>query len=120
MYGEKLSDAEYRMALLLWAEVPMKSSDMAKRCEAAFGWKRTTIYTLLKRMEQKGIFANQNGTVLALQTKEQYETDQSRSFVEQSFGGSLPKFLAAFAGERPLGAKEIDELKKLIDSCREE
>ena len=110
----KLGEMEQKFAELIWEHAPIGSGELAKLCEAAFDWKRTTTYTMLKRLCERKIFANENGTVVTRMTKEEFQAAQGENFINENFGGSLPMFLAAFSRRKKLGEREIEELKKLI------
>ena len=112
-----LGEIESRFADIIWENEPLKTSELLKLCEEAFGWKRSTTYTVLKRLEKKGLFINQEGTVTSLLSREDFYSRQSEQFVEQSFGGSLPAFLAAFTSGKKLSEKEVLELKQIIDEA---
>lgn len=112
-----LGTIEAKFADMIWEKEPISMGELVKLCENEFGWKRTTTYTVLKRLSQKGIFQNEGGTVTSLVSKEDYYACQSEQYVESSFGGSLPSFLAAFTRKKKLSKSEIDELKKIIDDC---
>lgn len=111
---------EQKFADLIWENAPVSSGELTKLCESAFAWKRTTTYTMLKRLCDRKIFANNNGTVTALMTKEEFQAAQGEHFIDETFDGSLPRFLAAFSRRKKLNDREILELKKLIDSYEEE
>ena len=113
-----LGAAESRFADIIWEGEPLGSGELAKRAEEAIGWKRTTSYTVLKRLCERGIFENDCGTVRSLISREDFYAMQSEKVVEESFKGSLPAFVAAFTGRKKLTDKEIDELQSLIDSMR--
>lgn len=113
-----LGAVESRFADLIWAAEPIASGELARRAEAALGWKRTTTYTVLKRLCERGIFRNEGGEVTSLVSREEFYAMQSEKIVEENFEGSLPAFVAAFAGRKKLTDKEIDELQRLIDSMR--
>ena len=115
----KLGEMEQKFAELIWERAPIGSGELAKLCDGAFGWKRTTAYTMLKRLCERGIFENQNGTVVVLQTREEFQGAQSEQFVNETFQGSLPQFLTAFTRRKKLSKTEIEELKKLIDEYEE-
>lgn len=117
MEAYSLGTIEARFADIIWEKEPIAMAELVKLCEVEFGWKRTTTYTVLKRLSQKGIFQNEGGVVTALISKEEYYSCQSEQFVETSFGGSLPNFLAAFTRKKKLSKSEIDELKKIIEDC---
>lgn len=118
--GYALTESEERFADLIWRHAPIPSPALAELAAQAFGWKRSTAYTMLKRLENKGVFANRNGVVHALVTPEEVAAAESARFVAKTFGGSLPRFVAAFTQTKPLTAAEVDELQRLIDGYREE
>ena len=114
----KIGSAEARFADLIWENEPMASGQLAKLGEAEFGWKKTTSFTVLKRLCDRGIFQNQGGIVTSRISREEYYARHSQQYVEETFGGSLPAFLAAFGTRKKLSDKEIDELKKVIEDMR--
>lgn len=116
----KLGEMEQKFADIIWENTPISSGELTKICENAFAWKRTTTYTMLKRLCDRKIFANNNGTVTALMSKEEFQAAQGEQFINETFNGSLPRFLAAFSRRKKLSDREILELKKLIDSYEEE
>lgn len=115
----KLAESEEKFAELIWQNEPIGSGDLVKLCEKEMRWKKSTTYTVLKKLCEKGIFINENAVVSALITKDQYYAKQSIRFVEDTFGGSLPKFLTAFIGGKKLSIYQAEELKKLIDEHKE-
>ncbi|MDE5597611.1 MAG: BlaI/MecI/CopY family transcriptional regulator [Lachnospiraceae bacterium] len=115
----KLGEMEQRFADMIWEQAPIASGALAKLCEEAFGWKRTTSYTMLKRLCERGIFANQGGTVTILMTKEEFQAAQGEQFLNENFNGSLPQFLLAFSRRKKLSGQEVEELKKLIEEYEE-
>ena len=119
MEAFKLGEMETKFADLIWESAPIRSGELTKLCEEQFGWKRTTTYTMLKRLCERGIFMNENGTVRVLMTKEEFQAGQGSAFIEEHFGGSLPLFLAAFARKHKLSKKDVIELQLLIDSYRD-
>lgn len=119
MKGYKLAESEEKFAELIWKNEPIGSGDLVKLCEKEMNWRKSTTYTVLKKLCEKGMFRNDNTIVSSLITKQQYEARQSIHFVEETFGGSLPKFLTAFMGGRKLNTHQAEELKKLIDEYRE-
>lgn len=116
----KLGEMEQRFAELIWEHAPIASGELTSLCEAAFGWKRTTTYTMLKRLCQRNLFENDHGTVKALMTREAFVGAQGEQFLEEHFEGSLPKFLAAFSRHKKLSSREVEELKKLIEAYEED
>lgn len=116
----RLTEAENRLAEIIWLNQPIPSPDLVELCRVEIGWKKSTTYTMLRKLEKKGVFKNRKGTVSALLTREEFYTEQGRQILDGGFEGSLPRFLAAFANSKKLSGKEIDELQKLIDSHKEE
>ena len=119
MKNYRLTDMEAKFADFIWVHEPIPSGKLVRLCEAEFNWKKSTTYTMLKRLESKGIFKNNNGVVISLIKKDDFYAEQSKLFVEETFEGSLPKFIAAFTRSRKMSDKEIDELQRLIDKHRE-
>ena len=115
----KLAESEEKFAELIWQNEPIGSGDLVKLCEKEMKWKKSTTYTVLKKLCEKGIFQNENAVVTSLITKDDYYAKQSIRFVEDTFGGSLPKFLTAFIGGRKLSKHQAEELKRLIDEHKE-
>lgn len=110
----KLGKMEARFAELIWAHAPISSGDLVKLCGQELEWKKSTTYTILRRLCQRGIFQNEDGTVSPLLSREEVRLRQSEEFLEETFQGSLPRFLAAFASRKPLTDEEIRELEALI------
>lgn len=119
MEEKKLGAVEARFADLIWENAPINSTALVRLCARELDWKKSTTYTVLKKLCERGIFQNVNGTVSALVTREEYASAQSERFIAETFEGSLPAFLAAFASRKPLSADEVDEIQKLIDAFRE-
>lgn len=111
----KLGEMEQKFAELIWENAPVTTGALTKLCETAFQWKRTTTYTMLKRLCDRGIFANDSGTVVVRISREEFQGAQGEQFIQETFGGSLPRFLAAFSRRKKLSEKEIESLKKLIE-----
>ncbi len=114
----KLGAVESRFADLIWQNEPITSGDLVKLAGNALNWQKSTTYTVLKRLCARGIFQNQGGTVTSLISKEELCAMQSEQFVEKTFSGSLPAFLAAFTSRKKLSEEEITELQALIDQNR--
>ena len=115
----KLGAVESRFADIIWQNEPIPSGELAKLAEQELNWKRTTTYTVLKRLCDRGIFRNISGTVSSLISRDEFYALQSEKFVEETFDGSLPAFLAAFCTRKKLSDKEVAELRKVIDSMGE-
>ena len=109
---------ESRFADMIWRNEPMASRDLIKMAEKGLGWKSTTSYTVLKRLCQRGIFQLQDKTVTSLISREDFYGMRSEQFVRETFGGSLPAFVAAFGQRNKLSEEEAEELKRLIDGMR--
>ena len=109
-----LGAVEARFADLIWKYEPLSSRALVALCGEELGWKKSTTYTVLKRLCDKGIFQNENGTVTSRMTKEEYAAAQSEKFVEDTFGGSLPAFLAAFTKRKKLSETELAEIQDMI------
>lgn len=114
----RLGEVESRFADLIWKHGPLTSRRLAELAEEALSWKRSTTYTVLKRLCDRGLFQNQGGMVSACITREEFYAMQSEKFVEETFFGSLPAFLAAFGSRKKLSDAEIDQLQQLIDAMR--
>ncbi|MDO5545362.1 MAG: BlaI/MecI/CopY family transcriptional regulator [Eubacteriales bacterium] len=114
----RLGEVESIFADIIWNNEPLTSRRLAELAEKKLSWKRTTTYTVLKRLCDRGLFQNQCGTVTSLVSREEFYARQSEQFVEDTFQGSLPAFLAAFGSRKKLSDAEIDELQKVIDSMR--
>ena len=109
---------ESRFADIIWHNEPMSSRDLIKMAEKELNWKSTTSYTVLKRLCERGIFQLRNKIVTSLISREEFYGMKSEQFVEETFDGSLPAFIAAFGTRKKLSSEEVDELKKLIDGLR--
>jgi len=114
----KTGSAEARFADLIWEHAPAPSGQLAKLGCETFSWKKTTAFTVMTRLCEKGIFKNENGTVSTLISREEYYARHSQQYVEEAFGGSLPAFVAAFGRRKKLSDQEVEELKALIEGMR--
>ena len=115
----KLGVVESHFADIVWARAPMTTAELVKLCEKELQWKRTTTYTVLKKLGEKGLFHLEDGVVTVLISREDYYAAQSEKFVEETFEGSLPAFIAAFTKRKNLSAKEVAEIRAMIDSYEE-
>ena len=113
-----LGNVESRFADIIWEHAPLTTSELIGLCGDMLGWKRTTTYTVLKKLSERGIFRNEDGMVTVLIPKKEFYARQSERYVERSFGGSLPGFLAAFTSRRELSDREIDEIQDIINRKR--
>lgn len=114
----RMGPAETQFAEIIWEYEPIASGALSKKAEEVLNWKKTTSFTVLKRLCERGIFQNQNGIVTSLISKEEFFARHSEQYVQDTFGGSLPAFMAAFGTRKKLTDREIDEMKKLIESMR--
>lgn len=114
----KVFESEYRFCLLLWENEPIRSGELAALCKERLGWKTSTTYTVIKRLSERGILKNENAVVTSLVSKEEVQEAEIDEMVERTFEGSLPAFVAAFTRHRRVTEKEIEEIQKMIDSCR--
>ena len=114
----RLGAIESRFADIVWERAPLSTSELIKLCEKEFAWKRTTTYTVLKRLSERGIFKNDNGTVTVLISKDEFYSMQSEKVVNESFGGSLPAFIAAFTSRQNLSDDEIAEIRDIIENMK--
>ena len=112
----RLGFVESRFADIIWKNEPLASGELVKICEAELKWKKSTTYTVLKKLCERGIFKNENGVVVSLLNKEEYYAIQSEKFVDEALEGSLPAFVAAFTSRKELTEDEIKSIRKMIDS----
>lgn len=120
MNDYQMGEIESRFADIIWENEPLSSTELAKISEKELNWKKSTAYTVLKRLCNKGIFKNEHGTVTSRISKNDFFSAQSEKFVNDTFGGSLPAFLAAFSSRKNLTSEEIDCLRRMIDGFEEE
>ena len=115
----KLGEIEKQFAELIWSKEPVSSGELVKLAEQQLNWKKSTTYTVLRRLCQRGIFQNSGGTVTALVSREEFDSFQSKKFVEETFCGSLPAFFAAFTKRKNISPEELAQIRRLIDSYEE-
>lgn len=118
MIDIRMGEVESRFADIIWKNEPISSGTLAQLAEQELGWKKSTTYTILKRFCQKGIFQNEKGTVSSLISKEEFRALRSERIVEDTFGGSLPAFVAAFGTRKKLSQEELAQLQKIVDAMR--
>ncbi len=116
----KLGVVESHFADIVWNEEPLASGQLVKLCEKELGWKKSTTYTVLKKFCERGIFQNVEGTVTSLISRQDFYSRQSEAFVEETFAGSLPAFIAAFTQRKKLTSEEIAQIRQMIDMAGEE
>ncbi len=115
----KIFDSELRFCEILWERQPVKSSELVQLCAQRLGWKKSTTYTVIKRLTERGVVQTENAVVTARVSRDEVQRAESRAFVERNFSGSLPSFLNAFVGGRGLSAEEADELRRMIADFEE-
>lgn len=116
----RLGMVEGRFADIIWDNAPLTSRELVELCREQLNWKRTTTYTVLKKLCVRGIFANNDSVVTPLLTREEFHALQSEQFVEHNYNGSLPAFITAFTTRRVLSEKELEEIKNLLAAYEEE
>lgn len=115
----QLGVIEARFADIIWQNEPIQSSELVKCSESELGWKKSTTFTVLRRLSEKGIFQNNGGTVTSLISRDEFYSMQSEKFVDDTFGGSLPAFLAAFTKRKALTKEELSELRRMVEEYEE-
>ena len=115
----RLADGEYRFACIVWDHEPLPSGKLVELCQQELGWKKSTTYTVLKKLVERGVLRNENAVVTAAVPKEDILREESRAVVNRAFEGSLPSFLTHFMGGKTISDAEADELKAIIDQYRE-
>ena len=114
----KVFESEYRFCLILWEHEPIKSSELVNLCREQLGWKPTTTYTVIKRLSERGVLKNDNGTVTSLVSKDEAQACEIDELVEKKFEGSLPAFIAAFTKHQDMSEDDLDEVQRMIDRIR--
>ena len=114
----KIHEGEYRFCLIMWEHEPVSAGDLARLCADQLGWKRTTTYTIIKRLGERGVLTNENGMVTSLVSKDDAQSYEIDELVEKKFEGSLPAFVAAFAKHQDMSEEELDEIERMIDRIR--
>ncbi len=120
MFEIELGEVQEKFAEIVWKNEPIGSGELVKICSEELNWKKPTTYTVLRKLCEKGIFKNENGIVSSVVSREDFYSARSEKFVEETFDGSLPAFLAAFSSHKKLNKDEIDEIQAMIDSFRKE
>lgn len=115
----RLAEIEMRFAEIIWKNEPLSSGELVKLCGEELNWKKSTTYTILRRLCERGLFQNEGGKVVSLVSREEFFAMQSEKFVEDTFQGSLPQFLLAFVRRKKLSEKEVQELLTIINEGRE-
>lgn len=113
-----IGEMENELLEIIWQNENIPSGQLVKICDERFGWKKSTLYTMLKRLQEKGLLVNENGLVRSLVSKGDIASMKSDELISEEFGGSLPRFIAAFADRKKLSNEEIDEIQRMIDDFR--
>ncbi|MDE7353066.1 MAG: BlaI/MecI/CopY family transcriptional regulator [Acetatifactor sp.] len=114
----KIHESEYRFCLIMWEHEPVTAAMLVKLCQEQLGWKRTTTYTVIKRLGERGVLKNENGTVTSLVSRDKAQAYEIDELVEKKFQGSLPAFIAAFTKRQDMSEAELDEVQHMIDRIR--
>ncbi len=114
----KIHESEYRFCLIMWEHEPVTAARLVKICQEQLGWKRTTTYTVIKRLGERGILKNNDGKITSLVSKYEAQACEIDELVEKKFEGSLPAFIAAFTKHQDMSAEELDEVQRMIDRIR--
>ena len=118
METPKIFESEYRFCLIMWEHEPVTASELVKLCQDQLGWKRTTTYTGIKRLGERGVLKNEDGKITSLVSKEAAQAREINDLVEEKFQGSLPVFVAAFTKRQDISNEELDEVQRMIDRIR--
>ena len=119
MDNKRLCESDFRFMNVIWDHAPMSSMQLVELCEKELGWKKSTTFTMLRKMCEKGFLKKENSHVTPLVSREQVQASESTLFVEQTFAGSLPGFLVSFFEQKSVSDEELEELKRLIDAHKE-
>jgi len=120
MQTPKIFESEYRFCLILWEHEPVGSAELARLCKEKLDWSRTTTYTVIRRLSDRGVLKNENAVVTSLVSKSEVQTAEIDELVDKTFEGSLPAFIAAFAKSKKLSSKDVEKIQAMIDKFREE
>ncbi len=115
-----MTEFEKKLAELIWEHEPIGSGELVKLCEARFQWKKSTTYTMLKRICSQGICKNENACVTSLVSREEYGRQQGEAFLQEHYGGSLPGFVAAFMDRHRLSCRQVEQIKEMIANYEED
>ncbi len=119
MENKRLCESDYRFLSVIWDSAPVHSTRLVELCLSRLGWKKSTTYTMLRKLCEKGLVRNEDSLVTPLVSRDEVQAAESEIFVEQTFSGSLPGFLVAFLGGKTISDEEAEELKRLIDMHKE-
>ncbi len=114
----KIFESEYRFCLIMWEHEPVTTTELVRLCKERLQWKRTTTYTVIKRLGERGVLKNENGMITSLVSKDEAQASEIDELVEKKFEGSVPAFIAAFTKHQKISEQEIDEVQRMIDRFR--
>ena len=114
----KIFESEYRFCLVMWEHAPVAAAELVRLCREQLGWKRTTTYTVIKRLGERGVLKNEDGIVTPLVSREEAQAREIDVLVDEKFQGSLPAFVAAFTRRQDISREELDEMQRMIDRIR--
>lgn len=114
----KIHESEYRFCLIMWEHEPVTAVQLVKLCQEKLGWKRTTTYTVIKRLGERGVLKNEEGMITSLVSKDMAQSYEIEELVEKKFEGSLPAFIAAFTKHQAVSEKDFDEIQHMIERIR--
>lgn len=117
MENLRIFDAEYRFMCIVWEKEPVNSTELVKLCQSEFGWKKSTTYSVIKRLSERGVLKNENAVVTALIKRIQVQKYESEQILEKTFDNSLPCFVAAFLQDKKLTQVEAEQIKKMIEEA---
>lgn len=120
MDDTRLGAVESQFADIIWKNAPLSSRDLVKLCQQQLEWKKSTTYTVLKKLCDRGIFQNENGIVTPLVSRQEFHARQSQRFVEETFHGSLPAFISAFASGKTLSPQDVSDIRRMLDEYGKE
>lgn len=118
MENLNLGESEFRFACIVWESEPIGSGELVRQCQTKLGWKKSTTYTVLKKLCERNIFKNENAIVSSIVKKEAVQKYESEQFIDKTFEGSLPKFIASFMSDKKMSDAELKALQKLIDGFK--
>ena len=118
METPKIFESEYRFCLIMWEHEPVTTTELVRLCKERLQWKRTTTYTVIKRLGERGVLNNENGMITSLVSKDEAQASEIDELVEKKFEGSVPAFIAAFTRHQKISEQEIDEVQRMIDRFR--
>lgn len=115
----KIFESEFRFCEILWEHEPVTSSELVRLCNERLEWKKSTTYTVIRRLSERGVVKSEGAVVTSLVSREDVQSAESTEVVERTFSGSLPSFIAAFTRKKSLSKQEVDEIQKIIDTYKE-